>query len=241
MRLSARLKADRSSFGVLPIENSSAGSVTQVYDLLCNHNFYIVRAVEVSVDNCLLGVKGASLEDIRCAYSHPQALSQSSDFLANRDIKACPDANTAIAAQRIAKLNDKSVGVVASRDAANEYGLDILAADINNCENNRTRFILISKDLIITDNADRISLSFIIEHTTGSLYRILSRFVESGLNLTKIESRPVKSGDFEYRFYLDFTGSVRDPKVLSLISSLNCELSEFVFLGNYEVERSKKV
>lgn len=235
------VETGKEEFGVLPIENSSAGSVIEVYDLLCNHRFYIAKAVEVSVDNCLIGIKGVKKEDIKCVYSHPQALRQCSDFLSENGIEPREDVNTAIAAKRIAELEDKTIGVVASGEAAAEYGLEILERDINNCENNRTRFILISKDMIITDDADKISLSFIIEHTTGSLYRILSRFVESGLNLTKIESRPVRSGEFEYRFYLDFTGNIHDKATLELISSLSCELSEFVFFGNYhESENAKK-
>ncbi|MDR1564427.1 MAG: prephenate dehydratase [Oscillospiraceae bacterium] len=223
----------RADYGVLPVENNLAGSVTEVYDLILKYKFFITGTAEVEVHHCLLGVKGASKEGLRKVYSHPQALAQCSEFIKAQKLEAAPDSNTAVAAERISKLNDTQIGVIASREAAETHGLEVLECDIQNVRDNRTRFILISKNLIIPTNADIISLSFSLPHTTGSLYKILGRFAIHGLNLTKIESRPLYGSSFEYQFYLDFAGTAKDKDIVQLLCSLEEELPFFSFLGNY--------
>ena len=225
---------DEAVYGVLPVENSNAGSVSEVYDLILKYRYYIVSAADLSVSQNLLGVKGASLEDIKTVYSHPQALSQSKQFLKENGIKREPFGNTALAAKYVSELSDKSVGAVASTLAAELYGLDVIAKNIQTIKNNSTRFITISKQLIIPKDANKISVVFSVPHSVGALNRVLNRFGMNGLNLTKIESRAAKNGEFDYIFYLDFSGNLNDRKTIALISSLENELPDFTFLGNYK-------
>ena len=224
---------DEVVYGVLPVENSNAGSVSEVYDLILKYRYYIISAVELGVNQNLLGVKGAKLEDIKTVYSHPQALSQSEVFLKANGIKKEPFSNTAMAAKFIAEKGDKSVGAIASTLAAELYGLDVVAPKIQAIRNKSTRFITISKQLIIPNDANKISVVFSVPHSVGALNRVLNRFCMNGLNLTKIESRAAKNGEFDYLFYLDFAGNLNDRKTIALISSLEQELPDFTFLGNY--------
>lgn len=219
--------------GVLPVENSSAGSVADVYDLILKYRFYIVGALDLPIHHCLAGLKQAELSDIEEVWSHPQALAQCSQYTAQHDFRTVPRANTAIAAQNVAKEKRLNVAAICPYKAAEEYSLKVLDTNIQNSQDNTTRFIVISKQLYIPGNADRISLCFSLPHVTGSLYSVLCRFNSLGLNLTKIESRPMSGKKFEYLFYLDFTGNVRSKNVLELLCALSEELPEFSFLGNY--------
>lgn len=221
------------SCGVLPVENSSAGSVTDVYDLILKYRFYIIGALDLPIKHCLAGLKQSQLSDVEEVWSHPQALAQCSEYTAQHDLKAVPRANTAVAALDVAKEKRLNVAAICPCKAAEEYNLKILDTDIQNSQDNTTRFIVISKQLYIPENADRISLCFSLPHITGSLYSVLCRFNSLGLNLTKIESRPMSGKKFEYLFYLDFTGNVRSKNVLELLCALSEELPEFSFLGNY--------
>lgn len=225
---------DEAVYGVVPVENSNAGSVSEVYDLILKYRYYIVSAADLAVNENLLGVPGSKLEDIKTVYSHPQALSQSEDFLKANGIKAEPYSNTARAAKFVSDKGDKSVGAVGSVLAAELYGLDIVAKDIQSIKNNSTRFITISKQLIIPNDANKISVVFSVPHSVGALNRVLNRFCMNGLNLTKIESRAAKNGEFDYLFYLDFSGNLNDRKTIALLSSLENELPDFTFLGNYK-------
>lgn len=225
---------DEVVYGVVPVENSNAGSVSEVYDLILKYRYYIISAADLSVSQNLLGLKGATANDIKTVYSHPQALSQSEDFLKGAGMKPEPFSNTAMAAKYVAELGDKSVGAIASTLAAELYGLDIVAKDIQSIKNNSTRFITISKQLIIPNDANKISVVFSVPHSVGALNRVLNRFCMNGLNLTKIESRAAKNGEFDYLFYLDFAGNLNDRKTIALISSLENELPDFTFLGNYK-------
>ncbi len=220
-------------FGVVPIENSSAGSVTDVYDLMLQYRFSIAAAVDIPINHCLAVRKGVKLENLTTVYSHQQALSQCSHFLTAHHLRKQAYLSTAAAAKMVAESEDRSIAAICSERAAEEYGLDILLQGFQDNPNNKTRFIIISKKLYIEENADKISLCFSLPHVTGSLYSTLCRFAADGLNLTKLESRPVAGTDFEYLFYLDFTGSVRTPKTLALLCALSDELTEFSFLGNY--------
>ena len=218
-------------FGVLPVENSAAGSVTAVYDLILRYRFYIVCAVDVKVEHCLAAGKGTGTPT--AAASHPQALSQCSGYLKSHGLKALEWSNTAAAAQYVAQECPPGVAAVCSKEAAREYGLQILQENIQNEAENTTRFIVISKDAILPGDAGKISLCFSLPHETGSLSSVLERFAMEGLNLTKIESRPLPGKNFEYDFYLDFTGNIHHPKTLDLICALQDELPRFSFLGNY--------
>lgn len=218
-------------FGVLPVENSAAGSVTAVYDLILRYRFYIVGAVDVKVEHCLAAGKGTGTPT--AAASHPQALSQCSGYLKSHGLKALEWSNTAAAAQYVAQKCPPGVAAVCSKEAAREYGLQILQENIQNEAENTTRFIVISKDAILPGDAGKISLCFSLPHETGSLSSVLERFAMEGLNLTKIESRPLPGKNFEYDFYLDFTGNIHHPKTLDLICALQDELPRFSFLGNY--------
>ncbi len=221
-------------YGVVPVENSSAGSVSAVYDLLLKYRHYIVAGYDLKISQNLLGVPGATLEDVREVYSHPQALAQSESFLRRRGYRTVEYNNTATAAQMIARLGDKSKAAIGSPKAASLYGLEVLAPNIQNLKYNCTRFIAISKRLIICKDANKVSLVFSVPHVTGSLYRTLNRFATHGLNLTKIESRTASEGGFNYLFYLDFQGQVRDLNTVRLLCDLAEELPEFTFLGNYK-------
>lgn len=227
------------TYGVLPVENSNAGSVSEVYDLILKYRYFIVSAVGLTVNENLLGVKGAKLEDIKQVYSHPQALAQSDDFIKENGIEPIAYTNTAMAAKFVAEKNDKSIGAVGSTLAAELYGLEVIADAIQSIKNNTTRFITISKQLIIPDNANKVSVVFSLPHAVGALQRILNRFCVNGLNLTKIESRSAKNGEFEYLFYLDFSGNLNERKTISLISSLSKELPDFAFLGNFRENEIK--
>lgn len=224
---------DEAVYGVVPVENSNAGSVMEVYDLILKYRFYIVSAAELAVNENLLGIKGATLSDIKTVYSHLQALSQSEDFIKANGITPIQYSNTAMAAKFVSEKGDKTVGAVGSTLAAELYGLEVITPDIQTVKHNSTRFITISKQLIIPDEANKVSVVFSVPHSPGALNRVLNRFCVNGLNLTKIESRAAKNGKFEYLFYLDFAGTLNDRKTIALISSLAEELPDFTFLGNY--------
>lgn len=224
----------RCRYGVLPLENSSAGSVGEVYDLLSLGGLYIVKAYDLSVSHCLLGVPGARLEQVRRVYSHPQALSQCGDFFAaNRSLEAVACANTAVAAQEVAQRADPAEAALAHGECAALYGLNILLADVQSAVDNRTRFILVSKSPEVPENASRIALMLKTAHTPGALYRVMSRFAARGFNITKIESRPIPEQPFEFMFFFEFDGSVAAEEVRLLLQSLGGDCVTFRFLGNY--------
>ena len=219
------------AYGVVPVENSAAGSVAAVYDLILQYRFFIVGAVDVKVAHCLAAPSAD--EPLTAVASHPQALSQCSHFLAEHGLKPVEWSNTAAAARHVAQERPAGMGVLCSRVAAEQYGLTVLQEGVQNEKNNTTRFVVISKEPIFPEDAGKISLCFSIPHTTGSLYHVLERFALCGLNLTKIESRPIPGKAFEYDFYLDFTGNIHHKPTLDLICALHDELPRFSFLGNY--------
>ncbi|HEX2937955.1 MAG TPA: prephenate dehydratase domain-containing protein [Ruminiclostridium sp.] len=228
------LQDGSADYGILPVENSTAGSVIDVYDLLLKYKCYIVKGLQLPVTHSLLGVRGASVSDIKSVYSHPHAFPQCQSFFKEHcRFNKIPYFNTAMAAQMVAKAGDKSKAAIASGECAHIYGLDVLADSIQDSDLNCTRFIAVSKNLELHENANKISLVFSLPHITGSLYRTLSRFSLNGLNLTKIESRPDPKTPFEYYFYVDFVGNTKAPKTANLLGALNEELPFFNFLGNY--------
>lgn len=227
-------EVSQGALGVVPVENSAAGSVTAVYDLILKYRFFIVGAVDVRVEHCLAA---AAEGPVTRVISHPQALAQCSEMIASEGLSVEEFSNTAAAAQAVAQRQEPGLGAICSQDAARQYGLVILKQGVQNVRNNTTRFVAVSREAVLPETANKISLCFSLPHTTGSLYSILERFAAAGLNLTKIESRPIPGRDFEYDFYLDFTGSIHAPATLDLICALHAELPRFSFLGNYS-ERS---
>lgn len=224
------------AYGVLPIENSAAGSVTQVYDMMGRHDFRIVRALKLRIRHVLLAPKGVKLADVKEVSSHPHALAQCAEFLKeHKEIKAVPASNTAVAAAELAKSGRTDAAVIASRDCAELYGLGILADDISDTPSNFTRFICISRKPEIYPDANKFSLMLSLSHRPGALADILIRFAAVGVNLTKLESRPVIGSDFEFRFIFDFEASPHDERVVNLLSSLATDpaVEHFTFLGAY--------
>ncbi|MBR1763545.1 MAG: prephenate dehydratase [Eubacterium sp.] len=223
----------KAKFGIIPVENSTAGSVHEAYDLIMKYRFYVVGAYNLKVEHCLCAKPETNYEDIENVYSHPQALAQCNAFLKNFDFTGINFSNTAAAAKYVSESDKKNIAAICSEQAAKEFGLRILRRGIQNVSENTTRFIVISKTLVIDEDAQKISLIFSAPHTTGSLYRVLGRFSMEGLNLTKLESRPVANGKFDYLFYADVLGNVNDEGTIDLLCALSDELEEFTFLGNY--------
>ncbi len=230
----AAVESGEADFGVVPVENSSAGSVHEVYDLILKYRHYIVGAAVLKVNENLLGVQGSKLNDIKTVYSHSQALSQSEAFIKEHGFTPVQYANTALAAKFVAEKGDKTCAAIGSVQAAESYGLTVLAKNIQTVKANSTRFVVISKRLIIPEKANKASVVFMLPHVTGSLYKTLDRFASHGLNLTKIESHAARNGKFEYEFYLDFSGNVQEADTVKLLCALCEELPDFAFLGNYK-------
>lgn len=220
-------------FGILPIENSSNGSVKEIYDLIKEKKFHIARGYKLNINHELLANKGTKLEDVKDVYSHSQALEQCSRFLKEYDWIQHSVSNTAEAARFVSQTEDLQSAAVASHNCAELYDLTVLKRDIQNNANNYTRFICITKELRIYPGANKISIMMPAAHKPGGLYTILAKFATLGLNLTKLESRPMEGSNFEFMFYFDFEGSVLMPRVTSLLSELYKEEEAFVFLGNY--------
>ena len=221
-------------YGVIPVENSTAGTVNAVYDLMRKHDFRIVRSVRVKVDHNLLVRPGTKPEDIREIYSHPQAIAQCAAFLQTMPkVKVIPCENTALAAKMAAESTEPGIAALSSRACSRLYGLDILKSDVQDSGNNYTRFICISRELEIYPGANRTSLMVVLPHEPGSLYRLLSRFNALGINLTKLESRPMPERSFEFMFYFDFDTSVYSPRFIQLMGELGELTDEYEYLGSY--------
>lgn len=228
------IEAGLCRYGVLPLENSTAGSINKVYDLMMQHRFYIVRSVRLKVDHSLLAKPGASLSNIKEIYSHAQAISQCAGFLATLPgVKVIECENTAAAAKMVAESDRLDIAALSSRYCADLYGLVCLKSSVQDKGNNYTRFICISKDLEIYPGADKTSLMLSIPHKPGSLYRVLSRFYTLGINLNKLESRPLPDRDFEFMFYFDLDTPVYSDALIQLIGQLETTCDDFRYLGSY--------
>ena len=220
-------------FAVLPIENSTAGIVSEIYDLLVEFENYIVGEQIIKVEHCLLGVPGCSIEDIKTVYSHPQSLMQSSKYLLNHDWKQISMQNNAFAARKVAEDGDKSQAAIAGELAGQIYGLDVLEKGVNQEKNNSTRFIIVTNQKIFRKDAKKISICFEVPHRSGSLYHMLSHFIYNNLNMCKIESRPIEDRTWEYRFFVDFEGNLADSAVKNALRGLRDEARNMKILGNY--------
>ena len=221
-------------YGILPIENSTAGSVKKVYDLMQKHNFSIVLSFRLKVDHNLLVNPGTRLEDIREVYSHEQAIGQCGDFLQSlTGVNVIPVGNTAMAAEMVSISGRKDVAALSSRACAELYNLDCLAASVQDKGNNRTRFLCISKNLEIYPGSDRTSIMMILPHRPGSLYKVLARLYTLGINVTKLESRPIPDREFEFMFYFDLETSIYSEEFVQLMCELDELCEEFKYFGSY--------
>ena len=220
--------------GVIPIENSSTGSINQTYDLLARYGAHIVGEQVVKVDHCLMAPKGATVDSITDVYSHEQGLSQCEEYLKSHDWERHAMLNTAAAAKLVAQSGDISHAAIGSRRAAALYGLDILAEGINFNDSNYTRFVVVSPVMEHRDGADKISALFTLPHKSGTLHRIMAVFAVAGLNMMKLESRPVVGHNWEYLFFVDFSGDLASPEMDGIIRELTQTASGFRVLGNYK-------
>ena len=221
-------------YGILPIENSTAGSVNKVYDLMIKHNFSIVRTFRLKVDHNLLVNPGTKLSDIKEVYSHEQALNQCGDFLHSLPgVTLLPVENTAIAAQMVAQSGRKDVAALSSRACAELYSLECLRSSVQDKGNNRTRFICISKNLEIYPGADKTSIMMVLHHKPGALYKVLARLYTLGINVIKLESRPIPDREFEFMFYFDLETSIYSEEYVQLMCELDELCEEFKYLGSY--------
>ena len=221
-------------YGILPIENSTAGSVKKVYDLMIHHNFSIVRTFRLKIDHNLLANPGTKLSDIKEIYSHEQAINQCSNFLKDLPgVNVIPVENTAVAAEMVARSGRKDVAALSSRACEELYGLECLMASCQDKGNNRTRFICISKNLEIYPGSDKTSIMMVLSHRPGSLYRVLARMYVLGINVIKLESRPIPDREFEFMFYFDLETSIYSEEFVQLMCELDDLCEDFKYLGSY--------
>lgn len=228
------LKNQDAEYGVLPIENSSTGTLSDIFDLLAEHDNYIIGEKVIDIDHNLWGLPEAELEDIKKVYSHHQGLLQCSGFLKEHsNIETVEGRSTAASARKVWSDKDITQAAIASTNAGKKYGLKLLQSSIHNEENNQTRFIIISNKRIYINNSKRISICFILPHRSGALYSILSHFIHNNINMTRIESRPIKGKAFSYRFFIDFEGALDDVDVKNAIFAINQEALDLKILGSY--------
>lgn len=228
------LSVGKADYAVLPIENSTAGIVSEVYDLLQEFNNYIVAEEYVKIEHALLGIKGTDLEKVNAVYSHPQGLMQCQKFLEqHRDWMQYGEKNTAICAKKIVEDGDPTHVAIASVDAARIYGLEVLKEKINTQDNNTTRFVIVSNKRRFKKDARKVSISFETGHTAGCLYDLLSHIIYNGLNMVKIESRPIEGKPWQFRFFIDFLGNIDEQPVMNALRGIEEEALSIKLLGNY--------
>ena len=232
--VAAAVESGRCRFGVLPIENSSNGSVRKVYQLLQEHDLSVVRATRLCIRHELLVLPGVKQEEVTEIYSHEQAIGQCSRFLSRlENVKVIPSANTAIAAQMIAESGNRHAAAISSHPCAALYGLECINGHIQNSDNNYTRFICVAKEPAIYAGANKISLTLAFENKPGALYDVLAKLAALDVNMTKLESCPVVGSDFEFVFFLELEGSVKDASVMAMLEEMERSCAQFQFLGNY--------
>ncbi len=224
----------RADFAVLPIENSTAGIVSEIYDMLVEFENYIVGEQIIKIEHCLMGTPGTEIEDVKTVYSHPQSLMQSAGYLREHPSwQQISMNNNAFAARKVAEDRDRTQAAIASEYAAAAYGLSVLEKGVNDLKNNSTRFIIVTNQKIFKKDAKKISICFEVSHESGSLYRMLSHFIYNNLNMNKIESRPIEGRTWEYRFFIDFDGNLADSAVKNALRGLREEARNMKILGNY--------
>lgn len=229
------LKNNEIDYGILPIENSCTGAITTVYDLLVKYGLYIVGEECIKIDQNLIGIKGSKFEDIKEIYSHPQGFEQSSEFLNKQNnLKLIPFHNTAISAKYVSELNDKSKAAIASLRAAQIYGLDVIQKEINDKDNNHTKFIIVGRKLESSKECNKITVVFSLDNKAGTLYNLLRYFAENNINMIKIESRPTKNEPWQYLLYVDFEGNIENEDVKKAIKLIEEKSEYFKLLGSYK-------
>lgn len=228
------IKSGAADYAVLPFENSSAGIVAENYDLLKEYGYYIVGEQKIKINHCILGLQGVDFSDIKKIYSHPQALAQCSKYLEkHREWEVIPEKNTAMAAKKVEEDADSSQAAIASSMTAELYGLQILAEGVQNNNSNETRFIIVSRKNEYVSGAGKISICVQLKHESGALYHALSHFIYNGLNMTSIESRPIQGRNWEYQFFIDFDGNLKDAAVQNALRGLKEETLDLKIFGNY--------
>jgi len=226
------LNRGETEYAVLPIENSSTGSISDIYDLLGKSNTCIIGELEVKVDQALIGMPGTVLEEIQKVYSHPQGLLQCRDFLAQYpNMKAEAYDSTSGSVKKVAKEKNATLAAIGSTRAASYYGLEVLRENINGESNNTTRFIVITQEKIYQKKGKKVSICFSIKHEAGSLYKMLSNFMYNHINLTQLESRPIKDRKWEYLFFLEFEGNLEDAAIQNALRGVKQEAETFYLLG----------
>ena len=220
-------------FAVLPIENSTAGIVSEIYDLLAEFENYIVGEQIIKIEHCLMALPGAKIEEIETVYSHPQSLMQSARFLNEYGWQQISMQNNAFAARKVAGSEDKHKAAIASEYAAKLYGLEVLVKGVNQSSTNSTRFIIVTNQKVFLKDAKKVSICFEVPHESGSLYHMLSHFIYNNLNMNRIESRPIEGRNWEYRFFIDFDGNLSDSSVKNALRGLREEARNMRILGNY--------
>lgn len=228
------IKNGEADFAVLPIENSTAGIVSENYDLLVEYDNYIVGDQVIQINHALLGLPETNIEDIKTVYSHPQAFMQCNEFLyAHSDWEKISLKNTAVSAKKVMEDKDKTRAAIASVLTAELYGLKVLDSNISNTQNNATRFIIVTNKKICAKDASKVSICFEIAHESGSLYHMLSHFIYNNINMTNIQSRPIKGKTWEYRFFVDFEGRLEDTGVINALRGIKEEATSMKILGTY--------
>lgn len=227
----------KADYGVLPIENSTAGFVNGIYDLLDRFSLSIVGEQKVCVNQCLLGIPGTELSDVKTVFSHPQGLMQSKEYLEQMDWKQVSMANTALSAKKVHDDMDKTQVAIASQRAAQIYGLSVLNPKLNVSDNNTTRFVIVSKKREYEEKANKVSISFSLPHTCGTLYNILAHFIFNNVNMTSIESIPLSGKQWEYCFFVDFEGNLGDVDVVNALKGIMAETENFRILGCFVSEQ----
>lgn len=226
------VESGMTEFGVIPIQNSTSGSITSSYDLLKKYDLFITNTVDVSLSHCLAVKEGTKLEDVKKVYSHPQGFTQCSEFVEKYHFELHEHGNTSLSAKYVSE-SDEPIGAICSEYCAKLYGLEPIIKEISDVLPNYTKFICVSNRFKKSKDANIISVIVTLPHVKGSLYRLLTKFFVCGLNLLKIESRPLLDGSFSVAFYINFEGNIDDVRVSSLLTALKDELDYFKFLGNY--------
>ena len=228
------IENDEIKYGVLPIENSSTGSISAVMDLLKKYDFHILAEETIKINQHLVGIKGTTLQDIKEVYSHPQGIEQSSEFLKQYDWQLIPFHNTATSAKFVKDTGDKTKAAIAGIRSSKLYGLEIIKERINTLKDNTTRFIVVSKDLVVPKNADKVSVAFTVPNKSGKLFNILRYFAENNINMIKIESRPMKDTPWSYLFYVAFEGSIESNEAKKALELIKNSSEYFRLLGAYK-------
>ncbi|MDE5584392.1 MAG: chorismate mutase [Ruminococcus sp.] len=229
------VQSGEAEYGVIPLKNSTAGMIDSAYDLMAKYSVYVVKQVCVEINHCLATKENINISDIKCVYSHPQAIAQCSAFIAEKNLETLPYSNTATSAELV-KESTENIASICSVECAEKLGLNIIAENIADCSVNRTQFICIARDLQVADDADSVSVMVQIPHTEGSLHRLLTKFYVNGMNIIRIENRPIRDGSFDVIFYLDFSGKLTDSGVRAIMNDLSENMEYFRCLGTFHNE-----